>query len=159
MQPDYPQLCRAVACSINMHIVAQWLTRDRRATGSSLTGVTALWSLSKSHPSLVLIQPRNTHPYITERLLMGRTESNQTMHQLLRIYILSEIPLIRVKRNRHTYSGIYHNTVLFASVLKHEHRVLLLAKWFHATWLQSYDDETRNFQHKSVLKFQSTGAT
>ena len=55
------------------------------------------------------------------------------MHQLLRIYILSEIALIRVQRNRHTYSGIYHNTVLFASVLKHEHKVLLLAKWFHAT--------------------------
>ena len=29
--------------------VAQCLTRDRRAGGSSLTGVTALWSLSKTH--------------------------------------------------------------------------------------------------------------
>ena len=27
------------------------LPRDRRATGSSLTGVTALWSLSKTHLS------------------------------------------------------------------------------------------------------------
>ena len=36
-------------------------------------------SLSKNiNPSLVLVQPRKTHPYITERLLMGRTESNQT---------------------------------------------------------------------------------
>ena len=29
-------------------------------------------------PSLVLVQPRKTRPYITERLLMGRKESNQT---------------------------------------------------------------------------------
>ena len=31
-----------------------------------------------SNPSLVLVQPRKTGPYITERLLMGRKESNQT---------------------------------------------------------------------------------
>ena len=37
-------------------------------------------SLSKNinHPSLVLVQPRKTRPFITERLLMGRKESNQT---------------------------------------------------------------------------------
>ena len=29
--------------------VVECLTRDRRAAGSSLTGVTALWSLSKTH--------------------------------------------------------------------------------------------------------------
>ena len=34
-------------------------------------------SLSKNiNPILVLVQPRKTHPYITERLLMGRKESN-----------------------------------------------------------------------------------
>ena len=31
--------------------VVESLTRDRRAAGSSLTGVTALWSLSKTHLS------------------------------------------------------------------------------------------------------------
>ena len=36
-------------------------------------------SLSKNiNPSLVLVQPRKTGPLITERLLMGRKESNQT---------------------------------------------------------------------------------
>ena len=30
------------------------------------------------NPSLVLVQPRKTRPFITERLLMGRKESNQT---------------------------------------------------------------------------------
>ena len=35
-------------------------------------------SLSKNiNPSLVLIQPRKTRPFITERLLMGRKESNK----------------------------------------------------------------------------------
>ena len=35
-------------------------------------------SLSKNiNPSLVLVQPRKTHPFITERLLMGSKESNQ----------------------------------------------------------------------------------
>ena len=36
-------------------------------------------SLSNNiNPSLVLVQPRKTHPFKTERLLMGRKESNQT---------------------------------------------------------------------------------
>ena len=36
-------------------------------------------SLSKNiNPSLVLVQPRNTRPFITDRLMMGRKESNQT---------------------------------------------------------------------------------
>ena len=38
--------------------------------------------LSKNiNPSLVLVQPRKTRPYITERLLMGCKESNQTNKQ------------------------------------------------------------------------------
>ena len=40
-------------------------------------------SLSKNiNPSLVLVQPRKTRPFITERLLMGRKESNQTKHDI-----------------------------------------------------------------------------
>ena len=40
-------------------------------------------SLSKNiKPGLVLVQPRKTRPFITERLLMGRKESNQTSHVL-----------------------------------------------------------------------------
>ena len=35
------------------------------------------------YPSLVLVQPRKTGPFITERLLMGRKESNQTNKQKL----------------------------------------------------------------------------
>ena len=59
--------------------VLECLTRDLRAAGSSLTSVTALWSLSKTHLSYltVLVQPRKTRPCLTEILLMGRKESNQ----------------------------------------------------------------------------------
>ena len=36
-------------------------------------------SLSKNiNPSLVLVQPRKTRPFINEILLIGRKESNQT---------------------------------------------------------------------------------
>ena len=70
---------------------AQWLSG--RVLYLSLTGVTALCpdSLSKNiNPSLVLVQPRKTRPFITERLLMGRKESKQTKqhedsHELPRI--------------------------------------------------------------------------
>ena len=134
--------------------VVECLTRDRGAAGSSLTGVTALWYLSKVskgakirsrynqvphptqdtngkvtnsqldttnesqevspfpagdhkaqinrraqrhskhkteqkhkrstmhiYPSLVLVQPRKTRPCLTERLLIGRKESNETNKQ------------------------------------------------------------------------------
>ena len=41
-------------------------------------------SFSKNiNPSLVLVQPRKTGPFITERLLMGRKESNQTKKDTL----------------------------------------------------------------------------
>ena len=57
----------------------QWLSgrvldSRPRAAGLSLTGLTDL-SLSKNiNPSLVLVQPRKTCPFITERLLMGHKE-------------------------------------------------------------------------------------
>ena len=39
-------------------------------------------SLSKNiNPSLELVQPRKTRPFITERLLMGRKESKQANKQ------------------------------------------------------------------------------
>ena len=41
------------------------------------------------YPSLVLVQPRNTRPYITERLLMGRKriKSNKQTYAYKHIYI------------------------------------------------------------------------
>ena len=44
--------------------------------------------LSKNiNPGLVLVQPSETRPFITERLLMGRKESNQTNKQNLEVWI------------------------------------------------------------------------
>ena len=46
--------------------------------------------LSKNiNPSLILVQPRKTRPFITERLLMGRKESNQTNKTLSALGISS----------------------------------------------------------------------
>ena len=51
-------------------------------------------SLSKySNSSLVLVQPRKTRLFITERLLMGRKESNQTNKSdihIVQILLLSQ---------------------------------------------------------------------
>ena len=48
-------------------------------------------SLSKNiNPSLVLVQPRKTRPFITERLLMGRKESNQTNKICLFFFLSNE---------------------------------------------------------------------
>ena len=63
---------------------AQWLSGrvlDSRPRGLGFEPYRrhCVVSLSKNiNPSLVLVQPRKTRPYITERLLMGRKESNQT---------------------------------------------------------------------------------
>ena len=52
--------CSAIHLVPKSHVLVPWersgslvecLTRDRRAAGSSLTGVTALWSLGKTHLS------------------------------------------------------------------------------------------------------------
>ena len=50
---------------------------------TSLVGVMShyFWKFPQArhiYPSLVLVQPRKTRPCLTERLLMGRKESNQT---------------------------------------------------------------------------------
>ena len=73
--------------------VVEYLTRGREAAGSSLTSVTALCPLAGHiNPSLVPVQPRKTRPYITERLLMGRKESNQTNKLILNIcHMISEV--------------------------------------------------------------------
>ena len=57
---DPNEMTYYVAFRLGLHYSPKWecsgsvvecLTRDRRAAGSSLTGVTALWSLSKTHLS------------------------------------------------------------------------------------------------------------
>ena len=76
-------------CSIPFNVIcnmtgAQWLSGralDSRPRGRGFEPHRrhCVVSFSKNiNPSLVLVQPRKTRPFITERLLMGRKESNQT---------------------------------------------------------------------------------
>ena len=71
----------------NQILGAQWLSGralDSRPKGRGFEPHRrhCVVSLSKNiNPSLVLVQPRKTRPFITERLLMGRKESNQSINQ------------------------------------------------------------------------------
>ena len=71
-------------CRPNAIEGAQWLSGrvlDSRPKGRGFEPHRrhCVVSLSKNiNPSLVLVQPRKTRAFITERLLMGRKESNQT---------------------------------------------------------------------------------
>ena len=58
--------------------MVECLTGDRGAAGLSLIGVTVLCLSNNINPSLVLVQPRKTRPFIIVRLLMGHKESNKT---------------------------------------------------------------------------------
>ena len=66
---------------------AQWLSGRVLDSGPKGRGFKphrrhCVVSLSKNiNPSLVLVRHRKTRPFITERLLMGRKESNQTNKQ------------------------------------------------------------------------------
>ena len=70
--------------SLSLSVGAQWLSvrvLDLRPKGRGFEPHRrhCVVSLSKNiNYSLVLVQPRKTRPFITERLLMGRKESNQT---------------------------------------------------------------------------------
>ena len=47
--------------------MVECLARERGAAGSSLTGATALCPKARHiNPSLVLVQPKKTRPFITE---------------------------------------------------------------------------------------------
>ena len=69
---------------VTCRIGVQWLSGrvlDSRPRGSGVEPRRrhCVVSLSRNiNPSLVLVQPRKIRSYITERLLMGRKESNQT---------------------------------------------------------------------------------
>ena len=49
--PCYIKVCYKGTAQERSGSVVEYLTRDREAAGSSLTGLTALWSLTKTHLS------------------------------------------------------------------------------------------------------------
>ena len=80
---------KIVDWDVNKMLGVQWLTGrvfDTRPKGCGFEPHRrpCVVSLSKNiNPSLVLVQPRKICPYITERLLMGLKESNQTNKQII----------------------------------------------------------------------------
>ena len=98
--------------------VVECLTRDRGVAGSSLTSVTALCPWARHiNPSLVLVQPRKTRPYITERLLMGRKESNQIKSTGTKRCIKKAIHMLLVHRLSTLHTLIPTNTFYKAEKL------------------------------------------
>ena len=97
------------------------MTQDQGAAGSSLTGVTALWSLSRTH--------------LTElRLLMGRTESNQASKQSVEHSILQNEKMIVLKKdglNLQLACGIFNDikTVMKIFVLEYMIIYLIFPTW------------------------------
>ena len=84
-------------CVAARHRGAQWLSGrvlDSRPKGRGFEPHRrhCVVSLSKNiNPSLVLVQPMKTRPFITERLLMGRKETNQTNKQTKQPGIADEV--------------------------------------------------------------------
>ena len=77
---------------------AQWLSGRVLVSGPKGSGFEphrrhCVVSLSKNiNPSLVLIQPRKTSPFIAERLLMGCKESNQTKQNKITLFTYNTTP-------------------------------------------------------------------
>ena len=56
------------------------LTRDRRAAGSSLTDVTVLWSLSKTHLSLLSTRSTQEESCLYNLKIVDGTSNRQILH-------------------------------------------------------------------------------
>ena len=81
--------------------VVECLTRDRGAAGSSLNGVTALWSLSKTHLSCLSTGSNQEEPSLFNWKIVYRTkESNQT-NKRVRMLVLALAGLQQVSKSQH----------------------------------------------------------
>ena len=109
-------------CSECSGSVVECLSRDRRAAGSSLTSVTVLWPWARHiYPSLVLVQPRKTRPYITERLLIDvKNKIKQKISQ-------------NVTFSNTVWCSIYpyYRSKLFSEVISRRHTLLIAGKEFN----------------------------
>ena len=106
-------------CRVRSGSVVECLTRDRGDVGSSLTDVTAVCPWARHiNPSIVLVHPRKTRPYITERLLMGRKESNQTnksIHVYFSMLSLKNTPHLLLKQYKscaHLFRNEVHHVLV-----------------------------------------------
>ena len=108
--------------------MVECLTRDGEAAGSSLTGVTAFCLLARHiNLSSVLVQPRNTCPYITERLLKGRKriKSNKTRKSLLSTAVIFDL--------YPAYNFFPENVCFFTSAAFTQMQFGLVYRFYHGT--------------------------
>ena len=111
---------------------AQWFSGrvlDPRPKGSGLEPHRrhCVVSLSKNiNPSLILVQPKKTCPFITERLLMGRKESNQTNKQMS--YTQDELKCWRNGRSSDSGKG-NHSVSLLIILIKIKVKQMLLSSY------------------------------
>ena len=99
---------KVVVKVVNLYLILEewksaWLeTEGPRVRASPASLRCGPWA-RHIYPSLVLVQPRKTRPCLTERLLMGRKESNQTKQNKQEIprYIESSLFLIIGHHSRH----------------------------------------------------------
>ena len=105
------------------NVGAKWLSGrvlDLRPKGRGFEHHQRHWvvSLGKNiNPSLVLVQPRKTRPFITARLLMGRKESNQTNKQT--VPMLLHLLYHRCYGLRNYIAASYNNRSIKEHVFSH----------------------------------------
>ena len=88
-------------------------------------------SLSKNiNPSLVLVQPRKTRPFITERLLMGRKESNKNKQTYLNIFFSETTGLNELKFHMKYSSDKHYNMAICFKLLDHMATLPIYSKTF-----------------------------
>ena len=100
---------------------AQWLSGralDSRPKGLGFESHRrhCVVSLSKNiNPSLVPVQPRKTRPFITERLLMGHKESNQTKYRRPNGFVWFSLKYYKpfLVRSRHIETGLVNSEPRF----------------------------------------------
>ena len=112
--------------------VVECLIWDRGAVGLSLTGVTGLcpWGRARHiYSSLVLVQPKKTHPCLTERLLVGRKESNQTNSWM---NLLKKLILKKSADKRKAWK--ITNVCTFDSLPLRNFSCYFAACWFFSQW-------------------------
>ena len=70
------------------------------------------------YPSLVLVQRRKTRPFITERLLMGRKESNRQTNLPCKpsvrfvVHVNRQIVATKIRRIKNVSTVCVHNVLL-----------------------------------------------
>ena len=94
------------------------------------------------YPSLVLVQPRNTRPCLTERLMMGRKESNQTNKNKICMSFHFKMAGMSCTDDARVKVPSFQNVTVFSTIWdipQRRHPFVFLFVWrcFWLPWLKS----------------------